>query len=587
MFILKKQKWFQWNHKLVVRRNGILLQKQSFRSGVMKKIIILISAIIFSVNVFSQAVDWLWARAAGGSNNDYGNSVATDGSGHVYMTGFFESASITFGTTTLFNAGPTGTPDMFLAKYDSLGNVLWAKSAGGNYYDKSYSVAVDGNGNIFVTGYFYSATIVFGTVTLNNPGAGYADMFIVKYNSGGTVLWAKSAGGIDSDISYCVATDGNGNVYATGYFISPSITFGTITLNNPGYPASEIFIVKYNASGTVLWAKSTGGVYADAGSGVAVDGSGNVFLTGNFTSSTVTFGTTTLTSSGGSNIFITKYDSTGTVRWARTSEGSSADYGNAVATDGNGNVYVTGYYSYFPIIFGTDTLDNAGQSDLFVVKYDSVGSVLWSRSAGGSNDDIGISVATDGSGNIYLTGHFFSSSITFGTTSLINDGNNDIFVVKYNSAGNAFWAKRAGGVAPESGQGVAIDAYDNVYVTGIFNSTSLSFGTTVLNNSGAGSSDIFLARIDSFDVGIEEPGYDRAVCIFPNPATNEIKVQSSTFKVQRVEIYDVMGQKCLTPTLSKGEGVSASINVSELIAGIYFVKVKAGKREQVFKLVKQ
>ncbi|HLG33523.1 MAG TPA: SBBP repeat-containing protein [Bacteroidia bacterium] len=554
----------------------------------MKKnlLLLILNSAFLIFNSFGQSADWLWARSAGGSDNDYGNSVAADGNGNVYVTGFFESASITFGSTTLFNAGPSGTPDVFLAKYDSSGNIIWAKSAGGNYYDKSFSVALDGSGNIFVTGYFYSAAITFGTITLTSPGTGYSDMFVVKYNSAGNVLWAKSAGGIDSEVSFCASADSNGNVFVTGYFISPSVVFGTITLNNTGYPYSDIFIAKYDSAGNVLWAKSAGGVFPDAGYGVAADGNGNVFLTGNFTSASVTFGTTTLTATGGSNFFITKYNSAGNVLWANTSGGSSTDYGNAAATDGSGNVYVTGYYSFFPVIFGTDTLSNAGQSDLFITKYDSLGNVLWTSSAGGSNIDIGISVATDAGGNVFMTGHFFSSSIAFATTVLNNNGNNDIFLVQYDSAGNVILAQSTGGSALESGQCVATGASDNVYVTGIFNSASVTFGTTVLNNSGAGGSDIFIARIDSTILGIVEYGDENAVRIFPNPATGEIRIQDSGIKIDVVEIYDVLGDKVFKSQIRNPKS-RISVDVSTLAPGIYFVKVRTGAGESVAKFVKE
>ena len=177
--------------------------------------------LIFELGIsYGQSPTYLWAKRAGGTDTDKGSSVATDANGNILVTGVFYSSSITFGTTTLTNAGGS---NMYIAKYDAGGNVLWAKSAGGTDSNGGYSIATDANGNIFVTGEFRNSSITFGTTTLTN--AGYYDIFIVKYDVGGNVLWAKSTGGTDWDEGRSVASDANGNILVTGIFVSPSITF--------------------------------------------------------------------------------------------------------------------------------------------------------------------------------------------------------------------------------------------------------------------------------------------------------------------------------------------------------------------------
>jgi hypothetical protein len=334
----------------------------------MKKLYTIIMALVVSANTFAQAPNCLWAKSAGGTDVDYGRSVTTDASGNVYVMGYFYSPTITFGTTTLTNAGTTGYSDMFIAKYDAAGNVLWAKSAVGIDSDRGYSVTTDASGNVYVTGSFDSPTITFGTTTLTN--AGYTDIFIAKYDAAGNVLWAKSEGGTSYDEGYSVATDASGNVYVTGYFIS-SITFGTTTLSNAG--EEDMFIAKYDAAGTVLWAKSEGGTSNDYFRSVSTDASGNVYVTGYFYSPTITFGTTTLTNAGGFDIFIAKYDAAGNVLWAKSAGGTDDDLGYSVTTDASGNVYVTGSFDSPTITFGTTTLTNAGSVDMFIAKYDGTG----------------------------------------------------------------------------------------------------------------------------------------------------------------------------------------------------------------------
>ncbi len=295
------------------------------------------------------------------------------------MTGYFGSATITFGTTTLTNADTGSGEDIFIVKYDASGNVLWAKSAGGTQHDQGRSVSTDKSGNVFMTGYFGSATVTFGTTTLTNAGntGSTDDIFIVKYDASGNVQWAKSAGGTAGDWGNSVSVDAGGNVFMTGDFQSATITFGTTTLTNADTtaPAADIFIMKYDAAGNVLWAKSAGGTSDDFGSSVSTDAGGNVFMTGYFQSATITFGTTTLTNkdnSGNSgDIFIVKYDASGNVQWAKSAGGNSNDFGQSVSTDAGGNVFVAGYFQSATITFGTTTLTNAGFSDIFIAKLSS------------------------------------------------------------------------------------------------------------------------------------------------------------------------------------------------------------------------
>lgn len=149
----------------------------------------------------------------------------------------------------------------------------WARSANGSNGDAAYDVAVDISGNSYLTGTFYTATLIFGTTILTNAHTGNGDMYVVKYDAGGNVLWAKSAGGTGDERGYKIALDRAGNCYITGYFSSSTITFGTTTLTNAGL--TNMYIVKYDAGGNVVWAKSAGGTNNDYGSGIAVDAAGN------------------------------------------------------------------------------------------------------------------------------------------------------------------------------------------------------------------------------------------------------------------------------------------------------------------------
>lgn len=377
----------------------------------------------------------------------------------------------------------------------------WARSAGKTDNDVANSVASDNSGNVVSVGYFVSDSISFGNVHLKNYLASNSDIYVVKYDAAGNVLWAKSAGSSDNDVANSVAIDDNNEVVVTGYFTSNTITFGSTILTRDAATTADIFVVKYDASGNVLWAKSAGGSGADFAQGVAVDRSRNIIITGYSNSPTVTFGTETLTGSGGHDIFITKYDAGGTVLWVKSATGSSNDFANAVSIDNNGNTTVTGYFNSASLTFGGTVLSNAGGSDLFLARYDVNGVLQWAKSAGGNGNEFSYSVASDLNGNTFIAGKFTSASVVFGSYTLFNNGSgsSDFLLVKYDQSGTVQWANSAGGGDSEGTamNSVATDVNGNVFVAGFFSSDRIDFGSITLNNLTAPLSDIFVAKFNS------------------------------------------------------------------------------------------
>jgi len=326
--------------------------------------------------------------------------------------------SATFGTTTLTSSG---SEDIFVAKLDINGNWLWAKQAGGTNGDDCYGIAIDTNDNSYVTGIF-SESATFGTTTLTSSG--YFDIFVAKIDHNGNWLWAKQAGGTGLDFGYSIAVDTNDNSYVTGIF-SESATFGTTTLTSSGY--YDIFVAKLDSNGNWLWAKQAWGTGENVDFSIVVDANGNSYITGCFSGNS-TFGTTTLTSSGYYDIFVAKMDSNGNWLWAIQAGGTDNDFGYGIAVDANGNSYATGSFSE-SVTFGTTTLTSSGYEDIFVAKLDSSGNWLWAKQAGGTDYDDGNGIAVDDNGNSYVTG-YYEGSATFGATTLTSIGSWDIFVAK-------------------------------------------------------------------------------------------------------------------------------------------------------------
>jgi hypothetical protein len=532
--------------------------------------------------LLAQAPSWVWARGEGGTGDDCTTGITTDAIGNVYVVGNFDSPTLTLGSTTLNNAGNW---DVFLAKYDAAGNVLWAVGAGGTSRDECYGIVIDANDNVYIHGWFGSPSITFGaTILLNTDFAG-SEIFLVKYNSAGTVLWAKKQGGTGVDKGHDIAVDASGNVYATGFFQSSTITFGSTTLTNAGpMYTKDMYIVKYDSSGNAIWAKKAGGSQDDEGWSIAVDGSGNAFVCGQFTSPSLAFGSNILMNAGQYDLFIAKYDAAGNLQWGRGAGGIDFDVTLSVTTDANGNAYMTGWYTNDTITFGSIPLLNMGGEDIFLVKYTGTGNVAWAKRAGGVSYDEGRSIIADVDGNTYITGSFDGPSITFDTITL-SSTNMNIFVVQYDSAGTALWAKNAGGAGLSQGFGICTDTDSNIYVTGYYLSSPIAFDTIVLADAGS-DDDIFLAKLsyEQLSVSISDKAYYYKPFIYPNPThdiftisfNKELQIQNAELK-----IVDITGRVVNEQTLnSKHQTLNPNLS-----SGIYFVKVSDGERAYVEKVV--
>jgi len=292
----------------------------------------------------------------GGAFDDYGVDVAVDAAGNGYVTGRFQGTA-TFGPTTLTSSGSF---DVFVAKLASNGNFEWAVKGGGSTFDAGSSVAVDADGNSYVTGYF-EETAAFGSITLTS--AGDQDVFVAKLASNGSFEWAVKGGGSTFDAGSGVAVDAAGNVYVTGRF-DGAATFGSTILTSSGL--RDVFVAKLASNGSFAWAVKAGSSSDDTSNDVVVDTAGNSYVTGVF-QGTATFGSTTLTSSGWFDAFAAKLASNGIFEWAVKGGGSSLDGGTGVAVDAAGNSYLTGAFQG-TATFGSNTLTSSGDRDVFVAQ---------------------------------------------------------------------------------------------------------------------------------------------------------------------------------------------------------------------------
>jgi PKD repeat protein len=427
-----------------------------------------------------------WARGIGASGSDGGYAIVGDAAGNTIVGGVFRAA-MTVGSTPLPNLGGA---DWFLVKYGSTGNVLWAKSWGGPSEDLLDGLAVDANGDVIATGRF-SGTASFGGLPLIANGS--VDMVVAKFNGAdGTPAWqAKNFGGAYDDAASAVATDGQNNVYFTGYFRG-STSFGGATLSVPFDTDLDVFLVKLNSAGVHQWSKNFTNSGNDRGYGIAADTNGNVAITGSF-SNTIDFGGGPLTSANGmTDVFVARFSTTGTLQWARNfgaPDGSEGGYGTAM--DASGNVFIAAY-AVKPVDFGGGTLSALGASDAIVAKYSATsGAHMWSRRLGGSGNDYAYSVAVDGSGNVFVAGAYEDVGSFGGPSPLTAAGLSDAFVTKYGPTGSFLWQKSLGGTDDDLARSIGMSAGYPVttgyfYASGSFNGTTLTSG---------GTADAFVVRI--------------------------------------------------------------------------------------------
>jgi hypothetical protein len=458
------------------------------------------------------AGNFIWAKKAGGSFGDIAKSVKADALGNSYIAGYFGGFADFDPGAGQFNMGPVGSDDIFILKLDATGNFVWAKQMGGTAGDQAWALSLDGSGNIYTTGYF-SGTCDFdpGAVVFNLTSAGGQEVFISKLDAAGNFVWAKNIGGVSNDLGYSITTDGSGNVYSTGLFngtgdFDPGA--GVFNLTSAG--GDDIFISKLDGSGNFVWAKNMGGTGQDRGFSITADGSGNVYSTGSFyDNADFDPGQGTFNLYGYYDIFISKLDALGNFVWAKSiGESGGTDNGNAIVSDASGNIYTTGVFARvvdFDPGIGTSNLTALGSAGgEFISKLNAVGNFVWAVSAGTSVNTTSTSIATDASGNTYITGYFYGTADfdpgagTFNLTSLPTDIWGDIFILKLDASGNFVWAKQIGGAYDDYANAIAVDTSGNIYLTGNFYLTvDFDPGPGIFNLTTTGNRDIFILKLNS------------------------------------------------------------------------------------------
>lgn len=448
----------------------------------MKKSLLFICILLSSVYSFSQ--NWEWTKTAGGPALDKATGIVTDHYGNVFVTGNFDS-TIAFDSTRLVSAGGT---DVFIAKYDPDGVLIWAKQVGGQNDDYASAISTDITGNCYVAGYFFiqGTVTTFGSTTITQQGD--ADMFISKFTAAGTLLWVRNGGGKSEDAAFGIATDVSGNSYVTGYF-SGTAFFAASKVTSVGY--SDLFVAKYDAAGNLVWVRSGGGSYQDEAYAVSTDIAGNCYVTGYFTGNSM-FGSTMLSSAGyfDTDMLLLKYNPSGLLLWAKRAGGTANDIGYGMDITPSGQIMICGVYQGTKV-FGENVLTRVGGSNGFIARFETNGKLSWVKSTSGDDFSEYRKISLDAAGNSFVAGSI-SGDVMFNNTKITSAGGKDACVAKYSSKGELMWVLQGGGTEDDESMSIATDAQGNSYAAGQFN-TSAAFGR--MKVAGWMLQDVFISRV--------------------------------------------------------------------------------------------
>ncbi|MBK7690287.1 MAG: T9SS type A sorting domain-containing protein [Bacteroidetes bacterium] len=538
--------------------------------------------LVFIVSTVAKAQVYNWAYSAGGSGWDDVKSTYLGDDQATLVTGMFSNTA-QFGATSLTS---TAYQDAFVAKYDQQGTLLWAKAISGDEQDWGYKVTSDHNNNVYVTGYFQSSSLHFTpNDSLIKNAQSSRNVFLAKYNSSGVFQWARLGSGGNTNAyltSRSVTTDDQNNIIISGDY-NKQIEFNGNQL--PATGGSNIFMVKYDPNGNVIWTKAGVSNSICWFTDLTTDGANNIYGTGKI-STPITFGATTIPNHSGDDLVIAKFDASGTLAWMQvvgnyimsTTTSNNFDCGSGIKVDNGGNVFVGGSL--------LDTTYYDANLNMLIVKqfacitkYNSSGVQQWLKKFGNDEKDIITAIDLDANGDVYAIGNY-RNAFTVGGITLPASNVTAAFVAKFSSSnGNTVFAHKNGSSVDEmEGYGIGIHPTSgNVYTAGNYKSTT-TFSNNTLNCQGVW--DIYLTLLANNVVqGLSVVDDNDLMSIYPNPASDRLNL-SMTNPLDRlnaqVSIYSVVGQLMSRQKLNDQD----IVDISTLASGNYILELSNGQKTQ-------
>ncbi len=561
---------------------------------------------IAGCGVVAQGQYLQWAYAMGLSNQaSKGRAVTTDATGNVIVAGYFKGTFDFDPGSDSDKVSSTGYGNAYLMTLDHNGNYL-GKKVFGTSPNSNVTAGVlhfDGAGNLFIAGYYTGGNVDFdpdtSVVKMSAIGNGN-NAFLMKLNTAGKLSWVKGwnynkdAGGANGTLEEgpSMVLDGQGNIYCAGQFLGEVDFDPDTSVYKMRCTQSDGYIMKLDGNGDLLWAKqiaadTTQSKYVNLKS-LSVDAAGNVFVCGNFKGTadfnpdtTIVYPLSAVSQQG----FLLKLDAAGSFQWARKIGKDNADpilnYNsvNAVVADASGNTFITGSFME-DVNLGSTQLSSQGLSDIFIARLDASGNYVWAQSAGTFYDgEQGYRMTMDASGDLFVTGNFHST-INFSGTQLVTNGGSDIFVLKMSPSGNIHWAAGFGGP----------DEYERIQDIHVHGNEIYSVGRMVgpvnfdpngyYYQSSASTNpyyaNFFVQKLGQSVTGIKDVD-ELGARIFPNPATDRVRVDLSKAGTSKVDVclWDMLGRQVMETELTASSPV---LKVENLPRGHYIMKLQSDKR---------
>jgi len=551
------------------------------------------ATVLFFVWTTTFPQSWNWANRAGNNGPEFLSSISTDKLNNCYagMSSWGSSGGqVTFNSNTFTL---NGTTDFFIVKYSSTGEELWVKQFGGPFfpqmqseqYDAISMLSYDPVSNCLIAYGSFVGTCDFGSISISSSDYDDQDIFIAKFDLEGNCIWAKRAGSGGMDRPNSMSVDSQGNAYVCAMFPYGG-NFGAIQVQNGGH------LAKYDPEGNVLWVKK---IFSNPGPGISFPlvflyskiVNQSLYLTGYNTASVFTVDTITMAIPGYSGQLIAKFDLSGSIQWMNCAGGPQGNGSiTQLGADVQNNFYFSGYFTGEFATFGTDTIHSFGTKEMYVVKYNPMGEVIWIRQSNASQSALGTSAYIGNDGFLYVTGGF-NGAMNFGSFALNSISTNDLYILKMDQEGNFI-----GGDNTNGGTGYYIqqdlNGFLNIYGSLMY---TANFGNITLTEQGQGGwGDMFVAQHTPITVGVTElkSNHSNDLFIYANPTT-DICHFSIPEELQNEEnltllVYDNSGKLILQKEIGLQEG-KISMNLEEQAKGIYQAVLTNGKKKYTGKVV--
>lgn len=560
----------------------------------MKLLALGFSIILFAINTKAQEVRLDWVKAYGSSSWDEAESVKSDSVGNIYVTGRFHSSFDSDPGPNVKILTSNGLYDGFVQKFDKFGNLLWARTFGGISQDRAEDLAIDEQGNVYLTGSFENSVNFNpqGTAQLVNA-IGSTDIFILKLDKNGDFLWVKTMGGLSSERGNSIILDMEGNPVVTGYFKDTTdLDPGPSLVNFQSQGDTDYFVLKLDKKGDFVWAKAMGGTGTDFGESISSDLNGNICVIGRYIN-TVDFDPSstnnTLSSKGGWDIFIQKFDANGNLVWVKSVGGTSQDIGESITIDLSGNILVTGNFrgtADFDPSGNSNNITSKGLQDIFILKLNAAGDFIWAKALEGQRYNSGYCIRTDSQENVYTSGTFTDSiDMDPGVpTYYLNSINiNSAYIHVMNKDGEFQWVTSTRGIGITS---IFVDDLFNILATGSYRGTAdFDPGQDEVNITSHGFSDIFIEKFIPKYTEINEIHHvEEDALISPNPTNGLVNIDFSSIEETTIRVVNIKGELVYIR-----EDVISDQHQFELDSppGLYIVEITIQGKCQRYKLVKK